>query len=65
MDGAVLSPFPHHVWLGFPLEMRQATTSVLSIREVTHTIALGTSGAAHVRWIHRGRELEVGVTSLL
>jgi AraC-like DNA-binding protein len=56
MDGSPLSPFPHHSWFGFSVDLPSASTAVIEHRSVSHELVLGTAGAVDVRWTCRGRE---------
>lgn len=57
MDSAVLSPYPHHSWLGTWHTVGQAGARLcLTLREVAHCLIYASHHRARVRWIQRGRE---------
>lgn len=57
MDGARLSPFPHHSWLDFRVRADAAARPlVVRMHGVVHTVSLTVSGSHSIRWICGGRE---------
>jgi len=55
MDGAELSPYPHHSWFAHWLTVRPPRVfEVYEERRVTHRLFLTTSGEAQVIWTSQG-----------
>ena len=55
MDGALLSPFPHHSWLSFQVRVGPSPLS-FHMRGVVHTVSLTVAGRHAIRQISGGRE---------
>ena len=53
-------PYQHHSWFGYRCVMPANTTRVVESRATSHTLVLGDTGDARIRWTHRGQELAYG-----
>lgn len=57
MDGARLSPFPHHSWLGFQVLAEAGSRPLcVTMEGVAHTVSLTVAGRHAIRRISGGRE---------
>ena len=56
MDRSDLSPFPHHSWFGFSVDVTEASPTVVVQRATNHTLVLAYAGAVDIQWSLRERK---------
>lgn len=62
MDGAALSPYPHHLWLGYEFDApADGTAHCWNLNGHAHALHMVFRGPHGVRWISKGRETPYAV----